>query len=273
MSGMRTVLVTGAAGGVGTRLRRLLKGIYPVLRLSDRIAPADLGADEIFVKADLAAMAEVERAVEGIDGIVHLGGHSTEGPWPAILDANIVGCYNLFEAARRAGVGRVVFASSNHAVGFYPRRRRIGVDAPVRPDSRYGVSKAFGEALAAFYAYKHGLRVTSLRIGNVGDAPIDRRRLSIWISPEDLVQLIRIGLEHPDVRCEIFYGVSDNARGWWDNSAAFRFGYRPQGRAEEHAAAAVAAEARLPADPVGDWYQGGSYCSDEFEGGVERAPV
>jgi len=106
----------------------------------------------------------------------------------------------------------VVFASSNHAVGFYPRRRRIGVDAAVRPDSRYGVSKAFGEALGALYAFKHGLRVTCIRIGNFGDVPVDRRRLSIWLAPQDLVQLIRIGLEHADVRYEIFYGASDNVR-------------------------------------------------------------
>ena len=142
---------------------------------------------------------------------------------------------------------RVVFASSNHAVGFYPRRRKIGTDAPVRPDSRYGVSKAFGEALGALYAYKHGLRVTCLRIGNFGDAPLDQRRLSIWLAPEDLVQLIRIGLEHPDLRYEIFYGASDNERGWWDNEAAFRFGYQPQGRAEDFRDAALAAQAKLAA--------------------------
>jgi uronate dehydrogenase len=270
---MQTVLVTGAAGGIGTRLRQLLKGEYPNLRLSDVKPPADLAPDETFVPADLADMAQVERVVAGVNGIVHLGGFSVEGPWDTILQANIIGCYNLFEAARRHGVERVVFASSNHVVGFYPRQRRIGTDAAVRPDSRYGVSKAFGEALAALYAYKHGLRVTSIRIGNFGDAPVDRRRLAIWISPEDLVQLIRIGLEHPDVRHEIFYGASDNSRGWWDNSAAFRLGYRPQGRSEDHSAAALAADAKLPPDPVGGWYQGGPFCSDEFDGGIERAPV
>ncbi len=104
-----------------------------------------------------------------------------------------------------------MFASSNHAVGFYPRDQKIGVDVTVRPDSRYGVSKAFGEALGALYADKHGLRVTCMRIGNFDDAPVDKRRLSIWIKPDDLVQLIRIGLEHPDIRFEIFYGASDNA--------------------------------------------------------------
>jgi uronate dehydrogenase len=270
---MQTVVVTGASGGIGTRLRKLLPRIYPNIRWSDLAPPRDLAAHETFVKADLAVLSEVETSIDGAQGIVHLGGFSTEGPWETILQANIVGCYNLFEAARRRGVERVVFASSNHAIGFYPRQRRIGIDAPVRPDSRYGVSKAFGEALAALYAYKHGLRVTSIRIGNFGDAPVDERRLSIWVKPEDLVQLIRIGLEHPDIRCEIFYGASDNVRGWWDNAAAFRFGYRPQGRAEDHRADALSAQAKLPSDPIGDWYQGGPYCSDEFDGGIERGEV
>ena len=121
-----------------------------------------------------------------------------------------------------------MFASSNHAVGFYPRSRKIGTDVTLRPDTRYGVSKAFGEAVGALYAFKHGLRVTCLRIGNVADAPVDRRRLSIWLSPADLAQLVRIGLDHPDIRFEMFYGASDNARGWWDNSNARRYGYRPQ---------------------------------------------
>src|SRR5215467_10587223 len=169
---MQTVLITGAAGGIGTRLRQLLKGVYPHLRLSDMTRPPDLGRDETFVQADLARLAEVEAVVAGVEGIVHLGGFSVEGPWDTILQSNIIGCYNLFEAARRQGVRRVVFASSNHAVGFYPRTRRIGTDHHVRPDSRYGVSKAFGEALGALYAFKHGLRVTCIRIGNFGDAPV-----------------------------------------------------------------------------------------------------
>src|SRR6266568_3212220 len=196
---IQTVLMTGAAGSIGTRLRQLLKGVYPNLRLSDIKPPDDLAADETFIKADLASIAEVERAVAGMQGIVHLGGYSVEGPWDTILSANIVGCYNLFEAARKAKVERIVFASSNHATGFYPRQRRIGTDDAVRPDSRYGASKAFGEALAALYAYKHGLRVTCLRIGNFADTPVDQRRLAIWLAPEDLVQLVRIGLEHPGI--------------------------------------------------------------------------
>ena len=150
-------------------------------------------------------------------------------------------------------------------MGFYPRSRRIGVDVTVRPDSRYGVSKAFGEALGALYADKHGLRVTCLRIGNVADAPVDERRLSIWLKPEDLAQLVRIGLEHPDIRYEIFYGVSDNAASWWDNSNARRFGYRPAGRAEDFRAEAMAAQKKLSRDPVAARFQGGPFCSDEYD--------
>jgi uronate dehydrogenase len=271
---MARILLTGAAGDIGTRLRRLLKPVYPDLRLSDIRKPADLEDGETFAAADLARIEEVERIVDGVDGVIHLGGHSVEGPWETILQSNIIGCYNLFEAARRKGVKRVVFASSNHAVGFYPRHHRIGTDVTVRPDSRYGVSKAFGEALGALYAEKHGLRVVCLRIGNVGDKPIDKRRLSIWIKPEDLVQLVRIGLEHPHVRFEILYGASDNERSWWDNHRAWDLGYRPTGRAEDWRDEALAAQARLPPDPIGDYFQGGSFCSAEFDGdaaGVHKA--
>jgi uronate dehydrogenase len=269
---MQRVLVTGAAGGVGTRLRKLMKGIYPHIRWSDIKQPADLASDEEFVQADLSDMRAVEKMVAGVQGIVHLGGYSIEGPWETILQANIVGTHNLFEAARQAKVERVVFASSNHTVGFYPRSRRIGTDITLRPDSRYGISKAFGEAVAALYAYKHGLRVTCLRIGNVAEEPVDLRRMSIWLHPDDLVQLIRIGLEHPDLRYEVFYGASDNARAWWDNENAFRYGYRPKHRSEDHRDVALAAQKKLSADPIGDWYEGGPFCSDEFDGGIERAP-
>src|SRR5688572_21168952 len=232
---MQRILLTGAGGGVGARLRRLLPPHYPQLRLSDLKAPQDLRAEEEFVAADLADMAQVERAVDGIEGIVHMGAYSVEGPWDTILQSNIVGSYNLFEAARRKGVKRVVFASSNHVVGFYPRDQRIGIEVTALPDTRYGVSKAFGESLGAFYAYK-------------------------------------IGLEHPDIRYEIFYGVSGNARGWWDNSVAYRYGYKPSGDSETLLQGAREGQAKLAADPVGDYYQGGHFASQEFDGGLERAP-
>jgi uronate dehydrogenase len=264
------VLLTGASGGVGSRLRKLLAPIYPDLLLSDLRAPTDLTSSETFQPADLSRIDEVERICEGVDSIVHLGGFSVEGPWEVILQANIIGCYNLFEAARRQGVKRVVFASSNHAVGFYPRVRRIGTDVLPRPDTRYGVSKVFGEALGALYADKHGLRVLCLRIGHVLEKPIDKRRLAIWLSLDDLVQLIRIGVEHADLRFEVMYGASLNERSWWDNSTAYAYGYRPTGRAEDFAAEALAREARQAPDLVGDYFQGGDFCSQEFDGDASR---
>jgi uronate dehydrogenase len=267
---MQNVLITGAAGDIGTRLRKILRGVYPHIRASDIRKPADLGAGDDFVPADLTDLTQVEKAVAGIEGIVHLGGHAVEGSWETILNANIIGCYNLFEAARRVGAKRVIFASSNHAIGFYPRSQRIGVEGRVKPDSRYGVSKAFGEALGSLYADKHGLRVTCLRIGNIADAPTDERRLSIWVKPEDLAQLVRIGLEHPEIHFEIFYGVSDNAASFWDNSRAQKFGYRPQGRAEDFRQQALAAQAKLSPDPIGARYQGGPFCSAEYDADQRR---
>jgi uronate dehydrogenase len=260
---MKHVLLTGAAGDVGQRITPLLKVMYPGLVLSDMKPVANTHGLR-FVKADLANASEVATAVAGIDGIIHLGGFSVEGPWETILNANIIGCHNLFEEARKAGVKRVIFASSNHAVGFYPRTETIGADVTVLPDSRYGVSKAFGEALGAMYALKHGMRVTSLRIGNVGEKPLDVRRLAIMLHPEDLVQLTRIGLEHPDIVNEVFYGMSANTRAWWDNSRAEHFGYKPKYNSEADAAHAEAEQKKAAANRVGDYYQGGTFCSAEF---------
>ncbi len=260
---MKRVLLTGAGGDVGGRIAPLLKAIYPDLVLSDMKAIANPHALP-FRQAQLSSLPEVQAAVAGIDGIIHLGGFSVEGPWETILNANIIGCYNLFEAARQAGVKRIIFASSNHAAGFYPRDETIPAEAPPLPDSRYGVSKAFGEALGAMYAMKHGIGVTSLRIGNVGEKPLDVRRLSIMLHPEDLVQLIRIGLEHPDIVNEVFYGVSGNTRSWYDNTRAEAYGYKPKHDAETQVAYAEAEQKKLKADRVADIYQGGGFCADEY---------
>jgi uronate dehydrogenase len=267
----RKIVFTGAAGGIGTMIRPLLAKLYPGLVLSDRVQPANLLSTEKFVAAELTNPDQLAALFEGAHSVIHLGGFSVEGPWDTILQSNIVGCYNAFEAARQAGVKRMIFASSNHAVGFYRRKQKIGADVTVRPDSRYGVSKAFGEALGALYADKHGMAVTCLRIGNVGARPIDVRRLSIWISPEDLVQLMQIGLEHPEIRFEILYGASDNAASWWDNSRARKLGYRPTSKAEDHRAHAEAEQAKVGPDAIGDIFQGGAFCSMEFTGDAKRA--
>ena len=260
---MKKVLLTGAGGDVGQRIIPLLKAVYPGLVLSDLQPVANAHGLE-FRLAELGDKVAVAAAVSGVDGIIHLGGYSVEGPWETILNANIVGCYNLFEAARAAKVQRIIFASSNHAAGFYAREETIPAEAPPLPDSRYGVSKAFGEALGALYAMKHGIGVTSLRIGNVGEQPLDVRRLSIMLHPEDLVQLIRIGLEHHDIVNEVFYGVSGNTRSWYDNSRAKAFGYRPKYDAETQVAYAEAEQKKLQSDAVADAYQGGGFCAIEY---------
>ena len=270
---MDTVLITGAAGGIGSRMRHLLKGIYPRLILSDRVTPTNLTSDEEFIAADLTDKSAIESLLEDVDGVLHLGGQAMEAEWGVIHEANIVGCYNLFEAARINGIRRVVFASSNHAIGYYPRHARISVDHKVRPDSRYGVSKAFGEAVGSYYADNFGLGVMVIRIGNVDDYPVDERRLSIWISPRDLVQLVRIGLEHPDLHYEIVWGTSDNARSWWDNEPARRLGYRPLDRAEDHRDRALANEAKRTPSPIADYYQGGDICAEEFTGRLPGTAV
>jgi uronate dehydrogenase len=267
---MNRVLITGAGGGIGRSLRDTLRGVYPVLRLSDRVPlaparPEHQGREEVLDPVDIADTAAVEKMVAGVDGIVHLGGISGENTWENILHGNIIRLYNVFEASRRAGVKRIVMATSNHAVGFYPRSQTIDHKVVPRPDSRYGVSKAFSEALASLYADKHGIGFLCTRIGNFGTKPIDSRRLSIWISPRDYTQLVRIGLEHPDIRFEIVYGVSGNKRSWYDNSNAYRLGYKPEDDSEFDAVEVLAAEAGQQKDPIAERYQGGTFCAEEYD--------
>lgn len=268
---VKRIVMTGAAGGVAQMLRPRLRERYHLV-LSDRTgAPDDLAEGESWTTADLTDRAAMGELMADADGLLHLGGQSVEADWDTVHAANVEGYYNILEAARSCGVPRVIFASSNHACGFYPRTRRIGVDEAVRPDTFYGVSKAFGEALGSLYADKFGLRVMSLRIGNIAERPADHRRLSIWMHPDDLAQLVTIGLEHPDIHHAIVYGASHNERAWWDNGAAAALGYVPAHSAEDHAAHAMAEQAKLPADPIGDRFQGGSFCADGFSGDVDRA--
>lgn len=259
----KTILITGAAGDVGTHLRRELgAGRSPRyhIRASD-LRPLKKIGRETFMRADISKMADALRITKGVDAIVHLGGYSVEGPWEGILSANIVGCYNVFEAARRNGVKRIVFPTSNHAVGFYRRSTTIDHRVYPKPDSRYGVSKVFGEALGSLYADKYGMEFLMIRVGNVNPAPIDKRRLSIWVSPRDLAQLVTIGIEHPEIRFEIVYGISGNTRAWYDNANAFRLGYKPKDNAEAWAVEVLAKEKK--GDPVAEKYQGGVFCAVE----------
>lgn len=262
---MKRVLITGAGGQVGTVLRQGLCSEYH-LRLMDRIPISRLGASEEFVKSDLSDLNILQEAMVNIDGIVHLAAVSVEDSWEKILPNNIIGTLNLFEAARRASVKRILFASSNHVVGFYRRDQVIGTDVTVRPDSRYGVSKAFGEALASLYADKYGLEIYCIRIGNVAEQPTDMRRLAIWISPRDLVQLVKIGLEHPDIKFDIVYGMSGNDRAWWDNSHAEQLGYQPLDNSETYADEVIAVEPPHDLNDREHIYQAGTFVNLEYSG-------
>jgi uronate dehydrogenase len=270
IANMKTVLITGAAGNVGGHLRRELSGKFN-LRLSDIVPIKDLAPGEKSAHGDVAKMADMLRVTKGVDAIVHLGGFSAEGPWESILQANIIGCYNVFEAARRNGVKRVLFASSNHAAGFYKRDVKIDHRVYPKPDSRYGVSKAFGEQLGSLYADKYGLEVFCMRIGNVNPVPPDKRRLSIWISPRDLARLVSVGIENPNISFEIVYGVSDNKRSWYDNSNARRLGYLPQDDAEIYASEVLAKD--KPGDPRTEMFQGGTFVLAEYGGDPSRRTV
>jgi uronate dehydrogenase len=268
---MKTLLITGATGDIGTHLRRELAGVYH-LRLSD-IRPIETPrAGESFMPGDISQMPDMLRVTAGVDAILHLGGVSAEAGWEPILEANIIGCYNVFEAARQNGVKRVLFATSNHAVGFYRRDETIDHRVYPRPDSRYGLSKVFGEQVGSLYADKYGLEVLCLRIGNVSTKPVDKRRLSIWVSPRDLAQLVRIGVDHPDIRFEVVYGVSGSKRSWYDNSNATRLGYRPQDDSEAYAGEILAKHVD-DANPNVERYQGGAFVAMEGGAQVYKPPV
>jgi uronate dehydrogenase len=253
------LLLTGAAGGLGRELRARLKAHCGVLRVSDI---ADLGSaapGEELAPAALEQPDAVLALLAGVDAVVHLGGVSVEGPFGPILQANIVGVYNLYEAARKHGVRRIVFASSNHVTGFYRQDEVIDARMPMRPDGYYGLSKAFGENLAQFYFDRYGIETVSLRIGSSFPEPKDRRMLATWLSYDDLERLVVAGLTAPVVGHSVVYGMSDNKTTWWDNGPARHIGYRPQDSSEPFRAAAEARQPALDLNDPATLYQGGGF--------------
>ena len=263
---MQHILITGAAGAIGSVLRKSLRGQYQLLRLADIAQLDDAESGEEVVQANLEDMSACENMMQGIDCVVHLGGVAFEDSWEKILPANIAGCYNVFEAARRQGVKRVIFASSNHAVGFHRRERIIDASVVPRPDTRYGVAKVFGEAVGRLYADKYGLSVASLRIGTfrTPDRPVDTRGLLTWISHRDMVQLVRRCIDHPDYHFIIAYGVSKNLRSRWDNTNAKFLGYAPQDDSEQFAAEIFAQGNKE--NEISALFHGAHYCATEFDG-------
>ena len=237
---MKKVLVTGASGMIGVSLRDLLKDRY-ALRLQERpngksIGPARDG--EEIVQADVADLDSMRAAVRGCDAVIHLAASSAVStPWEDALQNNIVGMYNVLEAMRQEGVGRMVFATTNHVTGYYELKGRpCYPDMPVRPDGYYGASKAFGEALARFYVDEHGLAVICLRIGSWQPEPLNVRHLSTWLSPRDMAQLAWRSIETP-LTWGIFYAISGNTRRYWDiGPTQEQLGYVPDDDGERYAA-------------------------------------
>ncbi len=253
------LLLTGAAGGLGQVLRPRLKAYCDVLRVSDIASMPAAAAGEEVVVAALQDAAAVHTLLRGVQAVVHLGGVSVEGPFEPILQANIVGVYNLYEAARQHGARRIVFASSNHVTGFYRQDEVINARMPMRPDGHYGLSKAFGENLAQFYFDRYGVETVSLRIGSSFAAPKDRRMLATWLSHDDLERLVVAALGAPVVGHSVIYGMSDNTTTWWDNTAARHIGYRAQSSSEPFRAALEAHQPAIdPSDPAA-LYQGGGF--------------
>jgi uronate dehydrogenase len=267
---MERILITGAAGHIGDVVRKGLHGRYALVRSLD-IAPLRpaLSGEEI-CKVDIGDTGALETAMDGIDCVVHLAGIPDETDWETVLARVIVGTYNTFEAARRCGVKRFVYASSNHAVGFY--RRELALDDTVlpRPDGRYGAAKVFGEALGRLYADKFNMSVACLRIGTfrTPDRPAAPRHLSTWISHRDLVHLIERCVDHPFYHFLVAYGVSNNSRSRWDNGNVEFLDYRPQDNAESFAPELLAQS--LPEDEIEAQFHGGPNCRIEFAGDPSR---
>ena len=259
------LLLTGAAGGLGKVLRERLRPYAEVIRLSDLVPLTASHDGEEAMRCDLADKAAVDRLVRGCDAIVHLGGVSVERPFEEILEANIKGVFNIYEGARRHGVKRIVFASSNHVVGFHKQGELLATDCPPRPDSYYGLSKAYGEDLSRFYFDRYGIESACLRIGSSFPEPKDRRMLVTWLSYRDLAELVRCCLFAPQLGHTIVYGMSANRDKWWDNTQAAHLGFHPQDSSEPFREK-IEALAPLASDDPAAIYQGGGFVkSGPFE--------
>lgn len=256
---LNRLLLTGAAGGLGRELRRRLRPCCKTLRVSDIAELGAAAAGEELFPAQLEDRAAVLAMLEGVDAVVHLGGISTEQPFEPVLAANVVGVYNLYEAARKHGVRRIVFASSNHVTGFYRQDEVISPADPVRPDGLYGLSKAWGENLSRFYFDRYGIETACLRIGSSFPEPRDRRMLATWLSYDDLERLVRACLAAPVVGHTVVYGMSDNSTTWWDNTSARHLGFRPQDSSERFRAALEQRQPRLDPNEPAVRFQGGAF--------------
>ncbi|MGN6667060.1 MAG: NAD-dependent epimerase/dehydratase family protein [Trinickia sp.] len=260
---MKKVALTGAAGQLGRVLRKALLERGVDLRSAAGTKPLDPIVDgEDVMHGDLREPAIVDRLLAGVDVLIHMAGTSVERPLPEIIENNLRALVEVYEGARRHGVKRIVFASSNHAIGMHPVETKLGLDCDFRPDGFYGLSKMWGEGLARLYWDKHGIESVCIRIGSCIEKPTQLRHLSTWLGFDDLVQLIDRSINVPDTGFAVVWGVSANTRSYWDNAGAARLGYEPQQNAEAYAAEIVGKP--NPIDATGQRYQGGSFASFDY---------
>lgn len=254
----KLLLLTGASGALGRKLVPALAARGYLLRLSD-IAPFPdpLPAQSDFTQADLSDAPAVDALVQDVDCILHFGGISTERPWADIIGPNILGVVNIFEAARRQGQ-RVVFASSNHTIGYYPRGQDLTITDPPRPDGYYGLSKVWGEMLGRMMYDKHGLESVHLRIGSAIHQPTEARHLSTWLSFDDLLAAVLAAIEAQAVGHAVIWAVSANSAGWWRGDDAARIGFVAKDNAADHAPLPIRDSM------IAQRYQGSSFAAQDY---------
>ncbi len=258
----KRILMTGAAGGLGKVLRDRIKPWAEVVRLSDIAGMGEARPGEELVQCDLSDKAAVMKLMEGVDAVLHFGGISTEAPFEAIMQANIRGVANLYEAAYKHGVKRLVFASSNHAIGYYKTTDMLDANMPTRPDSMYGISKVFGEQMSRYYYDRFGIETVCIRIGSSFPQPANKRMMSTYLSYDDLTELLRCSLFAPRVGHTIVFGMSDNDSVWWDNRYAAHLGYRPKDSSAKFAHLFPDTCEFPEKDDVTTIYQGGKFLLD-----------
>lgn len=258
------LVLTGAAGRLGSYLRE------PLSKMADSLVSTDIADDigklydgETYIKADLASFDDIYKVVEGADMVIHFGAFVDEGPFEKLLGPNFVGSYNIWESAFKHGARRVIYASSIHAVGMYPKNEFIGTDVPHRPDTFYGLAKCFTEDLGKMYWEKRGLESVHLRILSClsYEGVNNARALGSWLSYDDLVQLVTRAIDTPVTGFSVIYGVSNNDRVPVDNTNASFLGYRPKDNAEKFAAEVLANEPQMDPQDLGHMCHGGPFAS------------
>ena len=264
----KKVLVTGASGHLGGMLFNSLAKIGYKNLIGTDLKRKNIKKNQKFILANLKNFNTTVKITKDIHSIVHFGAIPIEDTRQNILYNNIIGTYNIFEAARINKVKRIIFASSNHAIGFHRRTTRLNEMSTQRPDSHYGLSKAFGEDLSRLYADKFSIKSMCIRIGSCLKTPEDRRHLSTWISYDDLTQLVDIGIKHKSIHHEIVYGASRNKKSWWDNSRAFKLGYKPKDSADRFNINLLGKNEY--SDKIALLFQGGVFTSANFKGNTKK---